>query len=273
MYQLLDTLGVFGLLVVFIVTIVGMIFLFRAVMNKKTSQILDENRQSDVRTKKYYSVDITKYSTLLGVIGLNLSLAFTLAAFEFPDFGEKELVDLGTLDADVEELIEIPPTEQKPPPPPKVQQPEIVEVPDEEEIEEEIEIDLDVEIDEETVVEEIIVSDEPEEEETVSNEIFTIVEESAAPKGGMQAFYQYVAKNMKYPSQARRMGIEGKVFVQFVVDKDGTITDVKAIRGIGGGADEEAVRVVKNADKWTPGKQRGRPVRQRIVIPINFKLQ
>ena len=154
-------------------------------------------------------------------------------------------------------------------PPPKIQQPQIIEVPDEEEIEEEIEVDLDIEITEETIIEDFEF-DEPAEEE--AEEIFTIVEDQPAPKGGMAAFYEYVSKNMKYPAQARRMGIEGKVFVQFIVDKDGSITEVQAIKGIGAGCDEEAIRVLKNAPKWNPGKQRGRPVKVRMILPIIFKL-
>ena len=179
-------------------------------------------------------------------------------------------MDLGSIDDDFEDLMEIPQTEQPPPPPPVIQQPEIIEVPDEEEIEEEIEIIIDVEITEETVIEEIVFEEAPEEEEV--DEIFTIVEDQPAPPGGMSAFYKYVATTLRYPAQARRMGIEGKVFVQFVVDKDGSLTDVKAIKGIGAGCDEEAVRVISKAKKWKPGKQRGRAVKVRMILPITFKL-
>ena len=77
---------------------------------------------------------------------------------------------------------------------------------------------------------------------------------------------------MKYPSQAQRMGLEGKVFIEFVVGRDGSIADVKVLRGIGAGCDEEAIRVLKKSPNWSPGKQRGRPVRQRMVLPITFKL-
>jgi protein TonB len=76
----------------------------------------------------------------------------------------------------------------------------------------------------------------------------------------------------KYPAQARRMGIEGKVFVEFVINKDGSIVDVRAMKGIGAGCDELAVKVVQEAPKWKPGKQRGKPVRQKMVLPITFKL-
>lgn len=203
-------------------------------------------------------------------IGLVISLALVTLAFEWKDYDASALVDLGQVDDSFEDVMEIPPTEQPPPPPPKIQQPEIVEVPDEEEIEEEIEIDLDVEITEDTEIEEMVFEEAPEEEET--DQIFMVVEDQPQPQGGMQAFYEYVGKNMKYPSQARRMGIEGKVFVQFVVDKDGSLSDVQAIKGIGAGCDEEAVRVVKSAPKWKPGKQRGQPVRVRMVLPITFKL-
>jgi protein TonB len=167
-------------------------------------------------------------------------------------------------------MTEVPLTQQPPPPPPKIKQPEIIEVPDEEEIEEEIEVDLDVEITEDTEIAEIVFEEPVEEEET--DEIFQIVENPATFRGGIGAFYKYVQKNMKYPSQAQRMGLEGKVFVEFVVGKDGRITDVKVLRGIGAGCDEEAIKVLKNSPAWTAGRQRGRPVRQRMVLPITFKL-
>ena len=115
-------------------------------------------------------------------------------------------------------------------------------------------------------------SDDKPTNKAVKEEIFTIVEQQPTPVGGMKAFYSYIKKQLKYPSQARRMGIEGKVFVQFVVDEDGSIADVQAIKGIGAGCDEEALKVVQNADRWTPGYQRGRPVKVRMVIPITFKL-
>ena len=150
-----------------------------------------------------------------------------------------------------------------------MQVPEIIEVPDEEEIEEEIEVELDVEVTEETVVEEIVFEEAPEEENV--DEIFTIVEESATFPGGITAFYQYLKKELDYPRQAQRMGIEGRVFVQFVVERDGSLTDIHVVKGIGAGCDEEAVRVLKNSPKWKPGKQRGKPVRQKMIQNILFK--
>ncbi len=221
--------------------------------------------------KKNPNADLNKKSPMFLNLGLAISLALVLMAFEY-DFGDGgKIADLGDIDDTFEDLMEIPPTEQPPPPPPpKIQVPQIIEVPNEEEIEEEIEIEIDVEIDEEAEIEEVVY-EEPEEEEV--EEIFTIVEEQPGPSGGMGAFYSFVGKEMKYPRTAQRMGIEGKVFVQFVVDKDGSLTDVKAVKGIGGGCDEEAVRVIKNSPKWKPGKQRGRPVKVKMILPITFKLR
>lgn len=220
--------------------------------------------------KKNPNVDLTKKYGLFMNIGLTVSLLLIIVAFEWRTYDDGGLVDLGQVQDDFEDIMEIPPTEQPPPPPPKIQQPEIIEVPDEEEIEEEIEVELDVEVTEDQVIEDIIFEEAPEEE--VVEEVFTIVEDPAEFPGGMAAFYKYVGDNMDYPSQARRMGVEGRVYVQFVVDKDGTITEVKAVKGIGAGCDEEAERVLRASPKFKPGKQRGRPVKQRMVLPIIFKL-
>ena len=223
-----------------------------------------------VEIKKNPKADLTRTTGLFLNIGLVISLLLVILAFENKVYDDGSLVSLNAAGEDFEDLMDIPQTNQPPPPPPKKVQPEIIEVPDEEEIEEEIEIDLDVEMTEETVIEEVVFDDAPEEEEV--DEIFTIVEDQPTPNGGISAFYEYVRKKLKYPAQARRMGIEGKVFVQFVVDKDGSITEVKAVKGIGAGCDEEAVRVIQGSPKWKPGKQRGRAVKVRMILPITFKL-
>src|SRR5689334_18485193 len=223
-----------------------------------------------MEAKKTDKADLQKKSIFFFSLGLFFTMALMLTAFEWTT-QDDSIVELKGKTTDVfEEVIEVPPTDQPPPPPPQIQAPVIVEVPDEEEIEEEIKVNLDIEVTQDTKVEEIVVKAEEPKEEV--DEIFTIVEESAAPKGGMAAFYKYVGDKMKYPPQARRMGIDGKVFVEFVINKDGSITDVKAVKGIGAGCDEEAVRVVQSAPAWTPGKQRGKPVKQRMVLPITFKL-
>jgi TonB family protein len=104
------------------------------------------------------------------------------------------------------------------------------------------------------------------------DEVFQVVEHQPEPVGGMKAFYEYVRKNIKYPDEARNKGIQGRVFVQFVVDTDGSLTDIAILKGIGAGCDEEALRLIENSPKWTPGKQRGKPVKVRMSLPVVFKL-
>lgn len=219
--------------------------------------------------KKNPKADVYRKSGLFFNAGLVLSLLLAISAFEWKSYDASEIVLKGQISDDFEDLLDIPLTQQPPPPPPKIQQPEIIEVPDEEEIEEEIEVDLDIEITEEEVIDEIVFE---EVEEEVADEIFTIVEEMAEFQGGAGAFAKYLQKNVVYPSQARRMGVEGKVFVQFVVGKDGSLSDIKVLKGLGAGCDEEAIRVMKKSPAWKVAKQRGRPVRLRMVVPLNFTL-
>lgn len=219
--------------------------------------------------KKNPKADLTRKTNLFFAIGLVVSLLLVIVAFEWKSYDEVSQVDFGLMNDDFEELVDIPITEQPPPPPPKIQQPEIIEVPDEEELEEEIELDIDMDVQEETVVEDIVFEEAPAEEPV--EQIFEVVEEQPEPEGGMEAFYKFVGKELRYPAQANRMGVEGRVFVQFVVDEKGNVSDVKAVKGIGAGCDEEAVRVIK-LTKWNPGKQRGRPVKVRMIMPVMFKL-
>ena len=107
---------------------------------------------------------------------------------------------------------------------------------------------------------------------SVDDEVFVVVEEQAEFPGGMDSMYAYIVKNLKYPELAKEKGIQGRVFVQFVIEKDGSISNVKILRGIGGGCDEAAVEMVKNMPKWKPGKQRGKPVRFQFTLPIKFEL-
>ena len=110
-------------------------------------------------------------------------------------------------------------------------------------------------------------------ETPVQAEIFTVVEEQPGYPGGEEARISFLQQNIKYPEEAKELGIQGKVFVTFVVEVDGAISDVRVLRGIGGGCDEEAIRVVKAMPRWVPGKQRGVPVRVQFNLPIKFTLQ
>jgi len=221
--------------------------------------------------KKTEKADLQKKRSMFLMAGLFTSLIIVITAFEWRFYDDGALADLGQVTDNFEEMLDIPQTEQPPPPPPKIQQPEIIEIPDEEEIEEEINIDLDVEITEDDVIEEIVFEEPVEDEDP--DQIFLIVEKDAMPVGGYRAFYKFVYDNIKYPSQARRMGIEGRVTVQFVIEKDGSLSDIKILRGIGAGCNEETLRVIEKVPKWNPAKQRGIPVRVRRALSINFRLE
>jgi protein TonB len=193
-------------------------------------------------------------------------------AFEWREY-DVATIDLPETASSVFEIFtDVPPTEIPPPPPP-VQNPRIVEVSDEEVIEE-IQVKFDIEVTEQTRVEEFEVFIPPAVELIKENpdEIFLVVEQNAEPVGGVSAFYKYVKESIRYPAQARRTNTTGKVFVEFVIERDGTISKVETVKGIGAGCDEEAVRIVGGSPKWNPGKQRGKPVRQRMVLPITFML-
>jgi protein TonB len=221
--------------------------------------------------KKTLKADLINKKKFFLAIGLCASLGLTLLAFEWKQYDLAELMDLGMASDDFEELMEIPQTEQPPPTPPPVQQPVLREVPDDEEIDDDIEIVIDVDISEEDAIDEIVFEDEPAEE--VADEIFLVVEEQASFPGGGEAWGNFLRKNLKYPRQATRMDIDGRVFLSFVVDQSGKISDIRVARGIGGGCDEEAVRVLENSPRWSPGMQRGRAVKSRMSLQIVFKLK
>jgi protein TonB len=104
-------------------------------------------------------------------------------------------------------------------------------------------------------------------------EIFTIVEQMPEFQGGEEKLREFLSKNIKYPAMARENGISGTVYITFVVEGDGKITDVKSLRGLGGGLTEEALRVVKMMPNWTSGKQNGKPVRVQFTLPVKFTLR
>jgi TonB family protein len=104
------------------------------------------------------------------------------------------------------------------------------------------------------------------------NGVYILVEEQPQYTGGDDARIKFLQENIKYPEEAKKAGIQGKVFVTFVIQADGAVTDVKILRGIGGGCDEEAWRVVKMMPNWIPGKEKGKNVAVQFNLPINFKL-
>lgn len=219
--------------------------------------------------KKSQNANLEKKRIPLIIIGILFSTALVLVAFEWRTY-ETEVASLGQLDIDLIEEEIIPISQQQPPPPPPPPAPttviEIVE--DEKEIEEELVIE-DMEVDEDTEIEFI----EEAVEEVVEEQIFTIVEEMPSFPGGEPAMMKYLANNIKYPAIAKDANIQGTVYVTFVVNEKGEVKDVKVLRSIGGGTDEEAIRVVENMPKWKPGKQRGKAVKVQYNLPIRFTLR
>ena len=219
-----------------------------------------------MESKKNPEADLELRKSSLRWMGVMAAMAFVLVSFEWKWF-DLQVEGLGDYKSDLLEEEVIPVSFQQPPPP-QQQQTVLEIVEDDEEIEEELAME-DMEVDEDTEIEFI----EEVEEEFVEEEIFTIVQDMPSFPGGDAAMLSYLGKNIKYPNVAKESGIQGTVYVTFVVEKDGSVSNVKVLRGIGGGCDEEAIRVVKSMPRWTPGKQRGKPVKVQYNLPCRFVLQ
>lgn len=218
--------------------------------------------------RKNPKLDLRNYKGLFFNIGLVAALSLVLMAFEWKTVEPTSCVFLDDFSEDGVQIIE-PPMTVLNPPPPKVVNPVIIEKPDDIKIDDIGEVVIDVQPTEDQPSEPVF-EPMPDEEAEV---IHIIVEEQ--PKfrnGGQEEFLRYVSSKLKYPALARKMGIEGKVFVQFIVDKEGNMTDIEVVKGLGAGCDEEVLRVLKSTTGWTPGKQRGQPVKVRMMIPVAFKL-
>jgi len=207
------------------------------------------------------------------LMGLVFVLSLVYVALEWT---EKEVTKYEVTDTEFlfEEEVEIQQTSQEtppPPPPPAVQEVEVLNV-----VEDNVETES-IEVNTEDDKEEVVIAapvEAPEEEEE-DNVVFVIVEDQPEfPGGGQKALLKYLSENVKYPVIAQENGIQGRVICQFVVNKDGSIVDVEVVRSGGDPSlDKEAIRVIKSMPKWKPGKQRGKPVRVKYTLPVNFKLQ
>ena len=220
-----------------------------------------------MQLRKNPEADLERRKLSFWMIGALTALAITLVAFEWTTF-DRSREDLGALELDLIEEEVIPPSATPPPPPPPPPAPtQVIEIVDDEEEVVETET-VEMEVQENTEVQAPV----QREEEVVEEQIFTIVEDMPAYPGGELEMRKYLGKSIKYPQMAQDAGIQGTVFLTFEVDKDGKIKDVKVLRGIGGGCDEEAIRVVKAMPQWSPGKQRGKPVRVQFNLPVKFTL-
>lgn len=226
--------------------------------------------------KKSPKADLENKSGIFIQIGLVVALGVTLVAFNWTSKVEKA-ASLGTMEQQQveDEIIPITRQEQQqpPPPPPPPKSVEVLNIVDDNtQIDDELEIE-DTEADKETVVDVAPIVQQKEEEKEEEAQVFFVVEEMPEFPGGELALRKFIASSIKYPVIAQENGIQGKVYVTFVVDKDGSVTLAKVARGVDPSLDKEAIRVVNSLPKWKPGKQRGKPVKVSYTVPINFVLQ
>jgi|TARA_B100000214_G_scaffold66481_1_gene44182 protein TonB len=234
-----------------------------------------------MQPKKNPKADLNKDRNLYFVIGLTLVLGVTWGAIEYKTY--EKVFDLAALDMLEDDDEDIPITEQlktPPPPPPPPPAPEVIEV-----VEDEEEVEETVIESTETDQDEIIIEDIEVEEEFEDIDVpFAVIEdvpifpgcESVAKSQRRACFQdkinQHIRRNFRYPEIAQEMGIQGRVYVNFIIAKDGSITNIR-MRGPDKNLENEAQRIISRLPQMTPGKQRGRAVRVPFSIPITFRLQ
>ncbi len=226
--------------------------------------------------KKSEKVDLERRKGIVLEVGLVVALSIILIAFEWTKGPDKE--DTSEMVQEIQfedEMMQITRREE-PKPEPKPEQPKVAEVLDivDDDVEIDDEFDFDMEATEDTEYDfTTVISDD--EEEIEEEEVFYIVEDMPTFNGGDPAteFRKYIAQNLRYPEIAAENGISGRVIVQFAVNRTGQVVDAVVVRSVDPALDKEAIRVVMSSPKWTPGKQRGKPVKVLFTFPINFVLQ
>lgn len=221
--------------------------------------------------KKNPESDLNRKSRGLWLMGMMAALAFVLVSFQWKFF-DVTYAQLADLDEVLMEEEFVPPNQivTPPPPPPPPQVVTVIEIIEDDSEEEETIEAVDMDVDEDTEIEIVEI---PEEEEPEEEQIFMSAEVQPEFPGGPTAFAKYLQNNIEYPDLAMETNTQGKVYVKFVVQKDGSINKVQVLKGIGAGCDEEAVRVLKSVPKWKPGEQMGKPVSVWYTVPVNFQLQ
>ena len=223
--------------------------------------------------KKSPKASLEDKKMLFVMMGLVMVLSLLYIGFEWTD---KEITVYAATDTSLlaEEEIEVVQTAQELPPPPPPPAPEIVEILNV--VEDNVEV-ASVEINTEDDKNKVVVVSAPvtsapiEEEE--DNVVFQVVEKMPSFPGGDSQLFKFLNDNVKYPVIAQENGVQGRVICQFVVNRDGSIVDVEVVRSVDASLDKEAIRVIKSMPKWSPGQQRGKPVRVKYTLPVNFKLQ
>ena len=229
-----------------------------------------------MEVKKSRKADLESKRNTFLLFGLVIALGATLLAFEWTTKPAKAESLGNILAQDVEEEI-IPITREQeikpPPPPPPPQVVEVLNIVDDDvEIEDELQME-DSEADDETVIDVLPVIETEEEEEVADKIYFNIIEEPAEFPGGNRALYSYISKNVNYPVIAQENGIQGKVYVKFIVNEHGKVSNAEILRGVDPSLDKEALRVINSLPNFKPGKQRGKAVKVYYNAQISFLLQ
>ena len=229
-----------------------------------------------MKRKKSKEVDLEHKKTLFFEIGFIIALGLVLIAFEWTTRPESVK---GFQQKSEENIVqeEVPVTrrqekKEQPPPPPPSSTEQLNIVDDDVEIEDELRLEQ-TEADQDTRVQIDAFSEEDEEAEDEQQPFMVVEDPPQFQGGGVKTFHKYVQDHVEYPTVAAENGIEGTVYVQFVVDRDGGISNIKILRGVDPSLNNEAKRVIQNAPKWEPGEQRGKPVRVLLSLPIVFQLQ
>ncbi|MBN2743207.1 MAG: energy transducer TonB [Marinilabiliaceae bacterium] len=226
-----------------------------------------------MEVKKSPKVDLENKKTLFMQVGMVVALSVILIAFEWTSSDAKKSEFDTIQEAAVEEEI-IPITRQEemkpPPPPPPPRVSDVLTI-----VEDDVKLDEELDLSEFEEKEEVVFTNmvAPQEEEEADAPVFFIVEKMPEFPGGNEALQRYIAQSIKYPVIAQENGIQGRVFVSFVVNAKGQVVDVKIARGVDANLDKEAIRVVMAMPTWTPGEQRGKKVKVSYTVPINFVLQ
>jgi protein TonB len=227
----------------------------------------------EVKKSPKANIETLKLTSIL--MGVVVAVSVLFFAFEWSSQTKKLDESIIVQDVLAEEEIEITrrdPTPPPPPPPPAPETPEIIQV-----VEEKVEtrIEINTEDDASKRQMEAFVPPPPPKPkvEEVTEEIFVVVEEQPEFPGGNTAMMKFLSNNIKYPVIAQENGIQGRVITNFVVERDGSITDVQVVRGVDPSLDKEAIRVIQSMPKWKAGKQRGSAVRVRFTLPVVFRLQ
>lgn len=228
---------------------------------------MEEKKYGKFRTDRDPKVDLRKYYTIFFETGLIITLMVLIGLTRI-NFGPSEESEFVLQTQDVVEMEEIIQTEQKKMVPPPPRPPVPVAVPNDEIIEDvEISINAELDLSDTGYLPPPPKKQEAPEEES-EEDFFVAVEQMPVLKGGLES----IQERIKYPEMAKKANIQGRVYVQFIVNEDGEVENPVILRGIGGGCDKEALRVIKDA-KFSPGLQRGRPVRVKYSLPIIFMLR